>query len=242
MNNKNLHLIIIAFCLAIALVLTAVALFPDKDSNEETITQEVEVSTNTKQNTEDTMEDNVPTKVPTAIEIDDGEVHYTDTQLERLENLDSLTISDNNVVAIPELVGYAEQDYGIDSATEYMSYFSEFPIEVYCAECVSLGGDRIRLLYQIKNTDVVTSVEFDNVFNPGETNFLDVCNIYGSDYCWVFWNNGVPANSMDYYEMIFNAQVPWGQYETDYVPGESELVLRNVKGEVFTVEVNFNGN
>ncbi len=83
-----------------------------------------------------------------------------------------------------------------------------------------------RFIYIVPYSDCVVFV--DNKLGQGYQ-FLDCCNVTGSDYSIVIFNNGIPLNRRDIYDAMYNQGVSGYYYETNYTTG-STVELHSLDG------------
>ncbi len=98
------------------------------------------------------------------------------------------------------------------------------------------ANEDIWAIIHYKNTDTATTVYSDS--NAG-IYAADTCNYYGSDYPMVYFNNGVPNNSEQLYEIyIEECSEFWDYCVSDYKEGDPTCTFKDVEtGEELTFNV-----
>lgn len=97
----------------------------------------------------------------------------------------------------------------------------------------------VQLVYSAVNTDAIIIFDYDPAMLVEERQpYGNPVNKYGSDYSVVYFENGVPSNSMDIYDAMFNSGITVDYYTTDYVSGSTVNLTRCSDNELFTVNLN----
>lgn len=97
----------------------------------------------------------------------------------------------------------------------------------------------VQLVYSAVNTDAVLIFDYDPALLVEEIQpYGNPVNKYGSDYSVVYFENGVPSNSMAIYDAMFNSGITVDYYTTDYVSGSTVNLTRCSDNQIFTVNLN----
>lgn len=92
-------------------------------------------------------------------------------------------------------------------------------------------------IYHFKNTDLVLASSFDFSFSESEFYPYAVGNLYGSDYSVIYFTNGLPDNSKELYEIMYDQGTHWDYYTTDYAGGDTMVLVSNTDGTTCTVDL-----
>lgn len=96
----------------------------------------------------------------------------------------------------------------------------------------------VQLVYSAVNTDAIIIFDYDPATLVEEIQpYGNPVNKYGSDYSVVYFENGVPSNSMDIYDAMFNSGITVDYYTTNYVSGSTVNLTRCSDNKVFTVNL-----
>lgn len=133
----------------------------------------------------------------------------------------------------------------VSGENQYM--YNEFMIDFvdYVGHDLQIGEieteiDKTTVIYNfnILNTDALASFEKDTAQEETDGYWLyGPTNQYGSDYRIIYFTNGVPANSSDLYETIYDmAGVRIGGV-SEYVEGDQTITIANAYGDTVTVDL-----
>lgn len=96
----------------------------------------------------------------------------------------------------------------------------------------------VQLVYSAVNTDAILIFDYDPATLVEEIQpYGNPVNKYGSDYSVVYFENGVPSNSMAIYDAMFNSGITVDYYTTDYVSGSTVNLTRCSDNQIFTVNL-----
>lgn len=106
----------------------------------------------------------------------------------------------------------------------YSKYFiSYLPSDwhMYVIDCLNYSDGSTEYWYAYDNTDVVTYLLRSSP--NAEFEYMGFNNRYGSDFSIVYFENGVPSNSQQIYELMNSNEVPISNYTTDYKEGDFDI-------------------
>ena len=134
-----------------------------------------------------------------------------------------------------------EYNGGIFDTESIKSFFTDtlpWDVEVVFEERRDFDTG-IQLVYSAVNTDAISIFNYDPAALVEEIQpYGNPVNKYGSDYSIVYFENGVPSNSMDIYDAMFNSGITVDYYTTDYVSGFTVNLTRCSDNQLFTVNLN----
>lgn len=107
-----------------------------------------------------------------------------------------------------------------------------FELEPYAISRYFYENGMVEYTVGFRNTDARLIA---TRFPEGETDFefLDITNIYGSDYSIIIFDNGVPENSQDIYNAMYDQDIDIDIYRSDYVAGNTVNLFTGT-GETIT--------
>ena len=94
--------------------------------------------------------------------------------------------------------------------------------------------------WTFNNSDLTYVIYKNFKETESEAELGDLCNKYGSDYCNVYFDNGLPSNSKELYEIISNwyPDLAGRYFHTSYKEGDSQLDLDEYnKGEEYSIKL-----
>ncbi len=113
----------------------------------------------------------------------------------------------------------------LDNPT-YRAMFPTFVPSYWIPEAIDVidktTGTR-NYVYRYKNTDLVFMLIKD--MGTGEIRPFDACNWYGSSFANIYFENGVPSNSQQIYDALYEQDVLSDMYVSDYAEGDSTINL-----------------
>ena len=119
---------------------------------------------------------------------------------------------------------------------EYKYHLGDTPLEPYAISRSIADDGYIQYIVGFKNTD---AEEHIYISNSEESDYMynGIANKYGSDYSVVYFNNGVPSNSEDIYDKLYEEGISSELFTSDYTTGDTvNLISKN--GEEVTIILN----
>lgn len=234
MSSKKTYLFItlaialLAIIIALVVTITIVTSNKKDSSNEVVVNNKVEntITESTEENN-DTTEDIIQPRVkPEDIKIDSvtiPEVVEDSTAEEHSEVYYSFPTPEEFLETTAFEYYYNPPDFGI-------------PMKVIPGEKEIFDDMFIRYSFSIENTDLIFYVEYNTADDDGNTDYVfsEVANKYGTDYSTVYFNNGVPVNSLEIYEEL-NEVTFISTFTTDYVDGTTCSLTDVYSGEVTVI-------
>lgn len=220
---------VFALLSVICLVITLITIRPDKTEDEHPVQEEIVREPDTHKG----LKENET--------IDEYADRVSDVPTESLELSDTVDLLEGNAVDannysvnVPEVaIKYLESQ--AESALEMIHDLGLNEVSVYAVEQCNTVDNMCSVYINFANTDLVAiyTVDLTDGALAVPVDFPIVK--YGSDYCPVYFANGVPANSERVYEYIMN-NLDWDVYVTDYMQG-GPCVLTDSEGNTFEVVV-----
>lgn len=247
---------VLALCIALCFVsiLVTAVLFVKKiithnDNAEqsvgtESVVEDVSEATYvpTEESVVDTQEVDSEQELDTELNDNSGQVtsgKSVDELLSDFTVVDDVSPEDKMIDAgLESLSDYAKSVAGIDVAKSMADKMNfPFPVNVYfIGISVDMEPGVNYVSYGIENTDARLILMYST---KEEIQYVPdyFVNQYGSDCSIVYFNNGVPANSDKLYTAMYDANIMYGYFATDYTGGPEAVLKSYETGGTFAVTI-----